>query len=72
MTIDSPADVLAIIGIAGGILGGLLWIIRAQAALSKQFKPNGGASLRDSVDRIERDTREVRVRLDKHIDNHDK
>lgn len=72
MTIDSPADVLAVIGIATGIVGGLLWIIRAQSALSKQFKPNGGLSLRDSVDRIERDTREVRVRLDKHIDNHEK
>lgn len=72
MTIDSPADVLAVIGIATAALGGILWLIRAQAALSRQFKPNGGASLRDSVDRIERDTREVRVRLDQHIDNHDK
>jgi hypothetical protein len=40
--------------------------------MNKQFKPNGGASIRDSVDRIENDTRQLRDRLDRHIDDHNK
>lgn len=70
MTIDSPADVLAIIGILTALLGGVLWLIKAQTAMGKEFKPNGGRSFRDGLDRIERDTHELRVRLDQHIDKH--
>lgn len=72
MTIDTPADVVALVVIASGILGGLLWIIRAQNAIQKQFQPNGGKSAKDALDRIERDTRDLRIRLDKHIDDHNR
>ena len=70
MAIENLGDVVAIVAIVSAVLGGLVWIIRAQTAISKQFKPNGGLSMRDSVDRIERDTRDLRNRLDRHIDDH--
>jgi hypothetical protein len=49
--------------VVAAILGGLLWLIRAQVALLREFRPNGGQSVRDQLNRIE-------ARLDNHIDNH--
>ena len=72
MVIDSPGDLVPILVIITALLGGVLWLIKAQNAMNKQFKPNGGASIRDSVDRIENDTRQLRDRLDRHIDDHNK
>ena len=63
MSIDSPGDLVAIVSIAAAILGGILWLIRAQSAMMREFRPNGGHSLKDQVTRIER-------RVDNHIDNH--
>ena len=70
MEITQPGDVVPLSIIGGGILSGLLWLIRAQITMAREFKPNGGSSLRDAVQRIERDILEMRARLDKHIDNH--
>jgi hypothetical protein len=67
MTLETAG---ALIGIATAILGGLLWLIRAQVAMLREFKPNGGASARDQWNRTEADVREIRRRLDDHIDNH--
>lgn len=63
MTIDNPGDLVPFMVIGTGILAGLLWIIRAQTSMQREFKPNGGNSLKDQVTRIEH-------RLDNHIDNH--
>ena len=54
-------DPLAFVGLAVALLAGLSWIIRAQISMSRQFTPNGGASLRDAVNRLERDAQEVRA-----------
>jgi hypothetical protein len=70
MTFDQPADLVPIILIGSAILAGLLWLIRAQVAMQREFKPNGGSSMRDAMNRIEKDVRDVRYRMDKHIDNH--
>jgi hypothetical protein len=70
MTFDQPADLVPIILIGSAILAGLLWLIRAQLAMQREFKPNGGSSMRDAMNRIEKDVRDVRYRMDKHIDNH--
>ena len=53
-------DPLAFVGLAVALLAGLSWIIRAQISMSKQFTPNGGASLRDAVNRLEKDAQETR------------
>ena len=63
MSIDSPGDLVAIVSILAAVLGGVLWLIRAQSAMMREFKPNGGNSLKDQVTRIEQ-------RVDNHIDNH--
>lgn len=70
MTIDNPSDLVPLIVIASAILGGVLWLIRAQVSLLREFKPNGGSSTKDALTRIEDDMRQVRSRLDHHIDNH--
>jgi hypothetical protein len=70
MTFDQPADLVPIILIGSAILAGLLWLIRAQQSMQREFKPNGGSSMRDAMNRIEKDVRDVRYRMDKHIDNH--
>lgn len=56
-----PTDPLAFVGLAVALLGGLLWIIKAQISMSKQFTPNGGSSLRDAINRLEQDAQEMRV-----------
>jgi hypothetical protein len=53
-------DPLAFVGLAVALLAGLSWIIRAQISMSKQFTPNGGSSLRDAVNRLEKDAQETR------------
>jgi len=70
----NPAEIVGIvvacISILTAILGGMLWLIRAQVAMQREFKPNGGASTRDSLNRIETDVREIRGKVDDHIDWH--
>ena len=69
-----PAEVIAltvgIIAILSGVLGGVLWLIKAQLAMSREFKPNGGSSTRDALNRIEADVRRVAEKVDDHIDWH--
>ena len=56
-------DPLAFVGLAVALLAGLSWIIRAQISMSKQFTPNGGSSLRDAVNRLEKDAQEMRAEM---------
>ena len=72
MTIRNPGDVAAIVAVVTAVLAGLLYLIRAQAALMREFRPNGGNSTKDQLTRMEYDMREVRSRLDQHIDNHNR
>lgn len=62
MTLEAAGTVVAI---GTTILGGLLWMIRAQVSMLREFRPNGGQSMRDQLNRIE-------ARLDNHIDNHER
>ena len=66
----SPTDFVPFIVIASALLAGLVWLIRAQVSLQREFKPNGGASTRDSLNRIEGDLRELRKRIDDHVEWH--
>ena len=70
----NPAEIIAIIvggfAILSAILGGLLWVIRAQISMNREFKPNGGSSTRDTLNEIRTDVREIRGKLDDHIDWH--
>ena len=64
------ADLIPFIVIGSALLAGLLWLIRAQVSLQREFKPNGGTSTRDSLNRIEVDLRELRKRIDDHVEWH--
>ena len=66
----SPTDFVPFIVIASALLAGLLWLIRAQVSLQREFKPNGGTSTRDALNRIEVDLRELRGKIDDHVQWH--
>ena len=58
--IDSPGEVMAILSILGVVVSSVIFVIDSRVnRMYKEMKPNGGQSLRDAVDRIE-----------KKIDNH--
>ena len=71
MTIDNPAQVLTLLSIGTVILGALFWIIDSRLnKVMREFQPNGGASVRDALDRIERKVDAVEAKVANHIDWH--
>jgi len=58
MTVE---DYLPFVAVSATLLAGLSWIIKAQISMRKQFTPNGGSSLRDAVNRLEKDAQEMRA-----------
>ena len=71
----NTAEILVLAGVATAIvttlLGGLLWVGKAQVtAMQKEFKPNGGNTMRDTLNEIHTDAREVRGKVDDHIKWH--
>lgn len=66
----TPVDFVPFIVIATALLAGLLWLIKAQVSLQREFRPNGGTSTRDSLNRIEADLRDVRGKIDDHVQWH--
>jgi hypothetical protein len=64
------ATVVGLITILTAILAGLAWVIRAQMVMQREFKPNGGSSTRDTLNEIRRDVREIRGKVDDHIEWH--
>ena len=66
----TPVDFVPFIVIATVLLAGLLWLIKAQISLQREFRPNGGTSTRDSLNRIEADLRDVRSKIDDHVQWH--
>lgn len=73
MQLDAAEAIAIAVGsvtLVSAVIGGLIWLIRAQVAMQREFKPNGGSSTRDSLNRIERDVREIRGKVDDHIEWH--
>ena len=71
----NPTEILVLAGVAVAIvtalLGGLMWVVKAQVtSMQKEFKPNGGNSVRDTLNEIRTDVREVRGKVDDHIEWH--
>lgn len=59
------------LAIVTALLGGLLWVVKAQVqAMRKDLQPNGGSSTKDQLNRIESDIKEVRNKVDDHIQWH--
>lgn len=52
--LDSPQEVLTLLSIGGVIVGVLFYVIDTRLnKVLKEFKPNGGSSVKDQLDRIE-------------------
>lgn len=68
--IDSPAEALTILSIAGALFAALMWLIRAQIIATRELKPNHGSSMRDAVDRIERNIERIESKIDGHVKWH--
>ena len=71
----NAAEILVLAGVATAIvttlLGGLIWIVRAQVSvLLAEHKPNGGSSMKDQLNRIEADVNKVSDKVDDHINWH--
>jgi hypothetical protein len=59
------------LSIVTAVLGGLMWVIKAQVtSMRRDLQPNGGSSTKDQLNRIERDVSEVRHKVDDHITWH--
>jgi len=68
----TTAEVISLFGVSTvvitAVIAGLLWIVKAQVtAMQRDLKPNGGTSIKDQLNRIERDVSDVRTKLDGHI-----
>jgi hypothetical protein len=72
MTTGEIVSLVAVsLSIVTAVLGGLMWIVKAQVqAMARDLKPNGGSSTKDQLNRIERDVTEVRHKVDDHITWH--
>jgi hypothetical protein len=67
----SADQILTYLTIAGVIIGVLFWVIDSRLnKVLAEFKPNGGASVRDQLNRIEKKVDAVETKVDGHIDWH--
>ena len=68
---DTPAALLAIISIFGFAFSALIFVIDARInRITKEMKPNGGTSMRDVLDRIEKQNEKLEEQFDHHITWH--
>lgn len=60
----APDQILTILSIGAIILGALFWIIDSRLGkVLREFRPNGGSSVKDQLDRIE-------SKIDGHLNWH--
>ncbi len=61
--VDWAGFIVALISIIGSVTIGIKWLVKHYL---NELKPNGGSSLKDSVDRLERQVEEIyRILLSK-------
>ena len=61
----APA-VLAFLSIIGVVAGMIRWLVKHYLdEMKAEFKPNGGGSLRDSINRLESEHKEIRGKIEK-------
>ena len=68
--LDTPGELLTVLAIVSACLAALLWIIKSQISMTREFKRNSGSTARDAVDRIERKLDNVERKVDDHINWH--
>jgi hypothetical protein len=71
VSIDNPSQILTLLSIAAIIIGVLFWLIDSRLnKVMAEFEPNGGSSVRDQLDRIEKKVDAVETKVDGHINWH--
>jgi hypothetical protein len=68
--LDSPGEFLTVLSITALVFAALMWLIKAVSAIQHETKPNSGLSMRDSIDRIEKNVDKLNEKLDGHISWH--
>jgi hypothetical protein len=69
--LDTPGALLAVISIFGFAFSALIFVIDARInRITREMKPNGGTSMRDVLDRIEKQNAKLEEQLDHHITWH--
>ena len=68
----NTGEIIALVSVATtvitAVIGVLLWVVKTQVtSMQREFKPNGGSSVRDTLNEIRTDVREVRGKVDGHI-----
>ena len=71
----NTGEIIALVSVATtvitAVIGVLLWVVKTQVtSMQREFKPNGGSSVRDTLNEIRTDVREVRGKVDDHIEWH--
>lgn len=60
--LNEPGEWAAMVTIVGGVMAALLWIIRREIMVQKrEFRPNGGNSMRDVINRIEANQKDMKA-----------
>ena len=68
--LNSPGELLTVLSIVAICVAALSWLVRSQVMMSREFKPNGGSTTRDALDRIEKKLDTVERKIDNHIEWH--
>lgn len=69
--LDTPGALLAVISIFGFAFSALIFVIDARInRITQEMKPNGGTSMRDVLDRIEKQNEKLEEQFDHHIEWH--
>ena len=71
----NTGEIIALVSVATtvitSVIGVLLWVVKTQVtSMQREFKPKGGSSVRDTLNEIRTDVREVRGKVDDHIQWH--
>ena len=69
--LDTPGALLAVLSIFGFAFSVLIFVIDARInRITREMKPNGGTSMRDVLDRIEKQNEKLEEQFDHHITWH--
>jgi hypothetical protein len=68
--LDTTGEFLTVLSITALVFAALMWLIKAVSAIQHETKPNSGMSMRDSIDRIEKNVDRLNEKLDGHITWH--
>lgn len=70
MDLQPLGDLVPLVVLITAVLSGLIWLIKSQISLQREFRPNGGSTARDTLNEIKADVREIRAKIDDHIEWH--